>query len=171
MARQERTQFPKELHTRLFGKQTCLQATQSGPQSSSPWFSPVPTHLSKIKSRESGCQTAAVEGDSATAPKQRLPRGAGRRGAGDPNGAAVSQRSSPSPKREAHAQPQRGGLLMTQRAKRLPSMRETPVRSLDREDPLEKGMATHSSILSWRIPWTEETGKLQSTGSHRVGHD
>ena len=100
--------FPKDLHTRLFGKQRCLQATQSGPQSS-PWFSPVPTHLSKIKSRESGCQTAAVEGESATALKQRLPRGAGRRGAGDADGAAVSQCSSPSPKREAHAQPRRGG--------------------------------------------------------------
>ena len=102
--------FPKDLHTRLFGKQRCLQATQIGPQSS-PWFSPVPTHLSKIKSRESGCQMAAVEGESATALKQRLPRGAGRRGAGDADGAAVSQCSSPSPKRETHAQPRRGGPL------------------------------------------------------------
>ena len=48
---------------------------------------------------------------------------------------------------------------------------ETQVRSLDQEDPLEKGMATHSSILAWRIPWTEETGGLQSIGSQRVGHD
>ena len=55
--------------------------------------------------------------------------------------------------------------------KRLPAMWETRVRSLDREDPLEKGMATHSSILAWRIPWTEEPGGLQSTGSQKVGHD
>ena len=58
-----------------------------------------------------------------------------------------------------------------QRLKRLPPMRETWVRSLGREDPLEKEMATHSSILAWRIPWTEEPGRLQSTGSQRVGHD
>ena len=44
-------------------------------------------------------------------------------------------------------------------------------RSLDREDPLEEGMATHSSILAWRIPWTEEPGGLHSTGLHRVRHD
>ena len=50
-------------------------------------------------------------------------------------------------------------------------MRETWVRSLGREDPLEKEMATHSSILAWRIPWTEEPGGLQSMGSQRVGHD
>ena len=48
---------------------------------------------------------------------------------------------------------------------------ETWVRSLGREDPLEKEMATHSSILAWKIPWTEEPGRLQSTGSQRVGHD
>ena len=53
----------------------------------------------------------------------------------------------------------------------LPAMRETWVRSLVWEDPLEKGMATHSSILAWRIPWTEETGGLQSMGLQRVGHD
>ena len=51
------------------------------------------------------------------------------------------------------------------------SMQETGVQSLGREDPLEKEMATHSSILAWRIPWTEEPGGLQSTGSQRVGHD
>ena len=45
------------------------------------------------------------------------------------------------------------------------------VQGLGQEDPLEKGMATHSSILAWRIPWTEEPGGLQSTGSHRVRHD
>ena len=48
---------------------------------------------------------------------------------------------------------------------------ETGIRSLDREDPLEKEMATHSSILAWRIPRTEEPVELQSTGSHRVGHN
>ena len=53
----------------------------------------------------------------------------------------------------------------------LPAMRETWVRSLGQEDPLEKGMATHSSILAWKIPWMEETGRLQSMGSQRVGHD
>ena len=51
---------------------------------------------------------------------------------------------------------------MAQRLKRLPPMRETQVRSLGQEDPLEKEMATHSSILAWRIPWTEELGRLQS---------
>ena len=51
------------------------------------------------------------------------------------------------------------------------AMQETWVRSLDWEDPLEKGMATHSSILAWRIPWTEEAGRLQSMGSQRVGLD
>ena len=50
-------------------------------------------------------------------------------------------------------------------------MWETQVWSLGREDPLEKEMATHSSILAWKIPWTEEPGRLQSMGSHRVGHD
>ena len=48
---------------------------------------------------------------------------------------------------------------------------ETWVQSLGREDSLEAGMATHSSILAWRIPWTEEPGRLQSIGSHRVGHN
>ena len=50
-------------------------------------------------------------------------------------------------------------------------MQETQVRSLGQEDPLEKGMATHSSILVWRIPWMEEPGGLQSMGLRRVGHD
>ena len=54
---------------------------------------------------------------------------------------------------------------MAQRVERLPAMRETWVRSLGQEDPLEKEMATRSSILAWRIPWTEEPGGLQSTGS------
>ena len=61
--------------------------------------------------------------------------------------------------------------LVAQRLKRLPAMQETWVQSLGREDPLEKEMATHSGILAWRIPWTEEPGGLQSTGSQRVGHD
>ena len=61
--------------------------------------------------------------------------------------------------------------LVAQRLKRLPLMQETWVQSLGREDPLEKEMATHSSILAWRIPWMEEPGGLQSTGSQRVGHD
>ena len=55
--------------------------------------------------------------------------------------------------------------------KNLPAMQETWVRSLGQEDPLEKGMATHSSILAWRIAWTEEPGGLQSMGSQRVRHD
>ena len=61
--------------------------------------------------------------------------------------------------------------LVAQRIKRLPAMWETRVRSLGWEDPLEKEMATHSSTLAWRIPWTEEPGRLQSMGSQRVGHD
>ena len=61
--------------------------------------------------------------------------------------------------------------LVAQRLKRLPPMRETLVRSLGREDPLEKEMVTHSSIFAWRIPWTEKPGRLQSTGSQRVGPD
>ena len=61
--------------------------------------------------------------------------------------------------------------LVAQRLKRLPPMQETWVQSLGQEDPLEKEMANHSSILAWRIPWTEEPGGLQSTGSQRVGHD
>ena len=55
--------------------------------------------------------------------------------------------------------------------KNLPAMQETRVRSLGREDPLEKEMATHSSILAWEIPWTEEPGGLQSMGSQKVGHN
>ena len=60
---------------------------------------------------------------------------------------------------------------MAQRLKHLPAMWETQVRSLGREDPLEKEMATHSSILAWRIPWREEPGRLQSMGLQRVRHD
>ena len=59
---------------------------------------------------------------------------------------------------------------MAQTVKRLPTMRETQVQSLGREDPLEEEMATHSSILAWKIPWVEEPGRLQSMGSQRVRH-
>ena len=61
--------------------------------------------------------------------------------------------------------------LVAQMVKNLPTMQETWVQSLGQEDPLEKGMATHPSILAWRIPWTEEPGGLQSMGLQRVGHD
>ena len=60
---------------------------------------------------------------------------------------------------------------MAQTAKNLPAMLETWVQPLGREDPLEKEMVTHSSILAWRIPGTEEPRGLPSMGSHRVGHD
>ena len=58
-----------------------------------------------------------------------------------------------------------------QLVKNPPAMQETLVQSLGWEDPLEEGMATHSSILAWRIPWTEEPGRLQSTGSQNAGHN
>ena len=61
--------------------------------------------------------------------------------------------------------------LVTQAVKNLPAVQETRVRSLGREDPLEKEMVIHSSILAWRVPWTEEPGGLQSMRSQRVGHD
>ena len=64
-----------------------------------------------------------------------------------------------------------GVCIVAQPAKNLPAMQETRVRSLGQEDPLEKGMATYSSILAWRIPWTEEPGWLQSMGSQRVRHN
>ena len=60
---------------------------------------------------------------------------------------------------------------MAQKVKHLPAMQETWVQTLGQEDPLEKEMATDSSILAWRILWIEEPGGLQSTGSRRVGHD
>ena len=60
---------------------------------------------------------------------------------------------------------------MAQTVKCLPTMWETQVQSLGQEDPLEKEMATHSSILAWKIPWTEERGRLQPMGLQRVGHD
>ena len=61
--------------------------------------------------------------------------------------------------------------MVAQMVKRLPAMQETRVRSLGQEDPLEKEMATHSSILAWKIPWVEKPDRLQSMGSRRVGHD
>ena len=61
--------------------------------------------------------------------------------------------------------------LVAQTVKCLPTVRETGVQSLGEEDILEKEMVTHSSILAWKIPWTEESGKLQSMGLRRVGHD
>ena len=62
-------------------------------------------------------------------------------------------------------------MSVTQTAKNLPAMQETWVQSLSQEDPLKREIATHSSILAWRIPWTEGPGGLQSMGSQRVGHD
>ena len=59
---------------------------------------------------------------------------------------------------------------VAQMVKHLPAMQETWVQSLSWEDPLEQGMATHSSIPAWKIPWTEEPGGLQSMGSQRIGH-
>ena len=60
---------------------------------------------------------------------------------------------------------------MAQVVKYLLAMWETQVQSLGQEDPLEKGIATHSGIIAWRIPWTEEPGRLQAMGSQRVGHN
>ena len=62
-------------------------------------------------------------------------------------------------------------ILVVQMVKKLPAMQETRVRSLGWEDPLEEVMATYSSVLVWRLPWTEEPGGLQTTGLQRVGHD
>ena len=61
--------------------------------------------------------------------------------------------------------------LVIQTVKNLPAMQETGVQSLGQEDALGKGMATHSSVLVWRVPWTEKPGRLQSIGWQRVGHD
>ena len=61
--------------------------------------------------------------------------------------------------------------MVNQMVKHLPTMWETQFQSLGLEDPLEKEMATHSSILAWKIPWTVEPGRLQSMGLQRVGHD
>ena len=64
-----------------------------------------------------------------------------------------------------------GASLVAQMVNNLPAVQEIWVRFLGQEDPLEKGVATHYSILAWRIPWTEEPGSLQPMGSQRVGHD
>ena len=61
--------------------------------------------------------------------------------------------------------------LVAQLVKNLPAVWKSWIRCMDWEDPLEKGMATHSSVLAWRIQWTEEPGRLQSMGSQRAGHD
>ena len=61
--------------------------------------------------------------------------------------------------------------MVVQTVKNPPAMQETWVQALDQEDPLEKEIATHCSILAWETPWTEEAGGLQSMGSQRVGHD
>ena len=61
--------------------------------------------------------------------------------------------------------------LVAQTVKHLPTMQETWVRSLGQEDPLAKEMAIHSSTLAWKVPWTEEPGRIQSMGLQRVGHD
>ena len=65
----------------------------------------------------------------------------------------------------------KGASLVVQMVKNLPAVQETQAQFLGWEDPLEKGMATHSGVLAWRIPWTEEPGGLQPMGSQRVGHD
>ena len=64
-----------------------------------------------------------------------------------------------------------GASLVAQMAKHLPTMQETRIQSLGREEPLEKEMATHSSTVAWKIPWMGEPGRLQSMGSQRVRHD
>ena len=70
-----------------------------------------------------------------------------------------------------HLDSKKWASLVAQSVKSVPAMKETWVRFLGQEDPLEKGMFTYSSILAWRIPWSGEPGGLQSTGSQRVGHD
>ena len=72
---------------------------------------------------------------------------------------------------EGHLKGHLGASLVAQTVKNLPAVQETCIRSLHREDPLEKGMVTHSSILAWRIPWTKEPGRLHSMELQRVGHD
>ena len=74
-------------------------------------------------------------------------------------------------KSKLKAQVLSGASLVAQMVKNLPAKQETRVGSLGQEDPLQEGMATHSSFLAWRIPWTEESGGLHPMGSQRVGHD
>ena len=75
------------------------------------------------------------------------------------------------PKGKNHYPQRAWASLVAQMVKYLPTIQETQVQSLDREDPLEEEMATHSSILAWRIPWTEEPGGLQFLGWQRLRHD
>ena len=77
----------------------------------------------------------------------------------------------PIPDRNAESSGSYGASLVAQMVKNLPVMQETGVQSLGWEDPLEKGMAIHSNVLAWRIPWTEEPGGLQSMGSQRLRHN
>ena len=74
-------------------------------------------------------------------------------------------------KSKLKAQVLSGASLVAQTVKNPPAKQETRVGSLGQEDPLQEGMATHSSFLAWRIPWTEESGGLHPMGSQRVGHD
>ena len=74
------------------------------------------------------------------------------------------------PYKEYHSATKKKSSLVAQMVKSLPAMQETQVQCPGQEDPLEKEMATHPSILAWRIPWTEEAGGLQSLGLQRVGH-
>ena len=79
----------------------------------------------------------------------------------------------PNDKSETQSEINNSNILVkvAQMVKNLPAVQETRVRSLGWEDPLEKEMATHSSTLAWKIPWTEEPGRLQSMGSQRGGHN
>ena len=86
-------------------------------------------------------------------------------------GLESSSTGSSFPADSAKPVPLAGTSQVAQTVKRLSTMRETQVRSPGWEDPLQKEMATHSSTLAWKIPWTEEPGRLQSMGSQRVGHD
>ena len=91
-----------------------------------------------------------------------------------PSFVAPSLAARPTSTGPTHGQGRNGSRLtslVAQTVKRLPTMRETWVQSLGREDLLEKEMATHSSIFAWKIPWTEKPGGLQSMGLQRVGHD
>ena len=81
---------------------------------------------------------------------------------------SVKHRPDPAFSRDS---PLNGASLVAQSVNNLPAVQETRVRSLGWEDPLENKMATHSSILAWKISWTEEPDGLQSMGSQRVGHD
>ena len=80
---------------------------------------------------------------------------------------APKKKKSPPPKKRSHP----GNFLVAQLVKNLPAVQETPAQFLGWEDPLKEGIASHTSILARRIPWTEEPGGLQSMGSQRVRHD